>query len=87
LVASPAAFTNIRPDERHLKKMTYHSSSPCFEPKRIQTDVFTHCVNVTITGFSMFSLVHLTGPLLLEIDYELAVKLRKLAKVVNAWNL
>ena len=50
-------------------------------------DVFTHCINITITSFTMFSLVHLTRPFLLEIDYELAMKLGKLPKVVNVWNL
>ena len=35
----------------------------------------------------MFSLVHLARPLLLELDYESAMKLGKLAKVVNTWNL
>lgn len=34
----------------------------------------------------MFSLVHLTRPLL-EIDYESTMKLGKLAKVFNVWNL
>jgi len=55
--------------------------------KGVKVNVLAGWGNIAITSFPMFTLVHLTGPFLLELQYEPTMKLGKITEVVNLWNL
>ena len=67
--------------------VTYHSSCPSLETKGVQAGMFSQWCNIAVARFSMFTLMGLTWPLLLELEDEPPIELGDISEIGSLGNL